>query len=138
DATAQAIWPHRDMGTVVELPQQVTFRAAELLIGRQMQTALDLWPIQDGVIFAAHHEREARQIGDDGSRAILPIQSQQGAARRKMVCLQIAPDGAERPAQFLPVESIASVTETAEPVITMGEAQTTVRVRTTSPRLRPV
>jgi hypothetical protein len=68
----------------------------------------------------------------------LPIQPQQSARRRKMVCLQIAPDGGQRPAQFLPVEPIAFVAETAEPVVTMGEAQTTVRVRTTSPRLRPV
>src|SRR5712691_3974725 len=40
--------------------------------------------------------------------------------RRKLVCRQIAPDGAQCPAQFLPVESIASVAETAEPVVTMS------------------
>lgn len=85
-----------------------------------MQTALHLWPIQHGVIFAAHHEREACQIGDDGPCPILPIQPQQGADRRKLVCLQIAPDGGQRPTQFLPVASIAAVAETAEPVVTMG------------------
>ncbi len=138
DAAAVALWPHRDIGAVVELPHQATFRAAELLVGRQVQTALHRLPIQHGVIFAAHDEREACQIGDDGPCPILPIQPQQGADRRKMVCLQIAPDGGQRPAQFLPVASIAAVAETAEPVVTMGEAQTTVRVRTTSPRLRPV
>src|SRR6266699_3154886 len=120
DAAAHALRPHRDIGAVVELPHQAAFRAAELLVGRQVQTALDLWPTQHGVIFAAHHEREARQIGDDGPRPILPIQPQQGADRRKLVCLQIASDGGQRPAQFLPVESIASVTETAEPVVTMS------------------
>ena len=103
-----------------------------------MQTALDLWPIQHAVIFAAHDEREACQIGDDGPCPVLPIQPYQGADRRKMVRLQIAPDSGQRSAQFLPVASIAAVAETAEPVVTMGEAQTTVRVRTTSPRLRPV
>jgi hypothetical protein len=138
DAAAHAIWPHRDIGAVVELPHQVTFRAAELLIGRQMQTALDLWPIQYIVIFATHHEQEVCQIGDDSPCPILAVQSQQGTRRRKMVCLQIPLDGAQCPAQFLSVESIASVAETAEPLVTMGEAQTTVRVRTTSPRLRPV
>jgi len=55
-----------------------------------------------------------------------------------MLCFQIPPDGAEPAPQFLPVEPMASVAETAEPVGTMGEAQTTVRVRTISPRLRPV
>jgi hypothetical protein len=68
----------------------------------------------------------------------LPIQPHQGADRRKMVGLQITPDSGQRSAQFLPVAAIAAVAETAEPVVTMGEAQTTVRVRTTSPRLRPL
>jgi hypothetical protein len=69
---------------------------------------------------------------------MLSIQPQQGRCRRKLVCLQIAPNGAQPLAQFLPVASIASVAETAEPLATVGEAQTTVRVRTISPRLRPV
>ncbi len=33
-----------------------------------------------------------------------------------MVCLQITRDGSQPPAQFLPVASIASVAETAEPL----------------------
>ena len=138
DTAVHALWPHSYIGTVVEPPHQTTFRAAELLVGRQVQTALNLWPIQHGVTFAAHDEREACQVGYDGPCPILSIQPQQGADRRKMVCLQIAPDGGQRPTQFLPVASIAAVAETAEPVVIMGEAQTTVRVRTTSPRLRPV
>ncbi len=138
DTAVHALWPHSYIGTVVEPPHQTTFRTAELLVGRQVQAALHRLPIQHGVIFAAHDEREACQIGDDGPCSILPIQPQQGADRRKMVCLQIAPDSGQRSAQFLPVASIAAVAETAEPVITMGEAQTTVRVRTTSQRLRPV
>src|SRR6266567_6697331 len=112
DAAAHALWPHRYIGAVVELPHQATFRTTELPFCRQVQTALDLWPIQHGIIFAAHYEREACQIGYDGPCPILPIQPQEGTRRRKMVCLQIAPDGRQRPAQFLPVESIASVAET--------------------------
>src|SRR5439155_16468959 len=103
-----------------ELPDQATYRTAELPFCRQVQATLDLWPIQHAVIFAAHHEREACQIGDDSPRPILPIQSQQDRRRRKMVCLQVVPDGGQRSAQFLPVASIAAVAETAEPVITMG------------------
>ena len=103
-----------------------------------MQTALDRLLIQHAVIFAAHDKREACQIDDDSPCSILSVQPQQGRCRRKMMCLQIAPNGGQPPAQFLPVESIASVSETAEPLVTVGEAQTTVRVRTTSPRLRPV
>src|SRR6266487_183591 len=118
-AATQPLWPHSYIGAVVELAHQATFRTAELLVGRQVQAALHLWPIQHGVIFTAHHEREACQIGDDGPCAILPIQPQQGADRRKMVRLQIALNSGQRSAQFLPVASIAAVAETAEPVVTM-------------------
>jgi hypothetical protein len=37
-----------------------------------------------------------------------------------MVCLQRAPDGSQRPAQFLPVASIAAVAKTAEPLVAMS------------------
>src|SRR5258708_3019615 len=37
-----------------------------------------------------------------------------------MVCLQIAPDDRQPPAQFLPVASIAFVPKTAEPLETVG------------------
>ncbi len=58
-----------------------------------------------------------------------PSNRESRADRRKMVCLQIAPDGSQSPAQFLPVASVAFVAKTAEPLVAMGEAQTTVRVR---------
>ncbi len=47
------VFPHSYIGTVVELPHQATFPTAELLVGRQVQAALDLWPIQHGVITAS-------------------------------------------------------------------------------------
>src|SRR5437764_14569514 len=37
-----------------------------------------------------------------------------------MVCLQIVPDSPQRSAQFLPVEPIAAVAETGEPLVTMS------------------
>src|SRR6266567_3106449 len=40
DTAAHALWPHSDIGTVVELAHQTTFRATELLVGRQVQAAL--------------------------------------------------------------------------------------------------
>jgi hypothetical protein len=39
DPAADALRPHHDIGTVVELAHQIAFRTAELLIGRQVQTA---------------------------------------------------------------------------------------------------
>src|SRR5947209_9076225 len=120
DTATHAFWPHSDIGAVVELPHQATFRTAELPFCRQVQATLHLWPIQHGVIFATHHEREACEVADDGPCSILAIQPQQGARRRKMVRLQIALNSGQCSAQFLPVVAIAAVAETAEPVITMG------------------
>ncbi len=60
--------------------------AAELLIGGQVQATLDLGPIQHGVVFAPCHEREASQVGKDGPGALLPIQPQQSALWRELVC----------------------------------------------------
>ena len=57
---------------------ETTFRAAELLIGRQMQAGLDLSPLKQLVIFAPHHIQESCEICHNRHRTILPIQSQQG------------------------------------------------------------
>ena len=83
DAAAHILWPRRYIGAVAELPHQVTFRTAELLVGRQVQTALDALPIQHGVIFAAHYEQEACQIGYDGPCPILPIQPREPRTKAK-------------------------------------------------------
>ena len=78
DTATHALWSDSDIGTVVELPHQPTFRTAELPVCRQVQATLHLWPIQHAVIFAAHDERETCQVADDGPCSILPIQPQQG------------------------------------------------------------
>ena len=38
--------------------------------------------IEDGVVFAARHKREACQIGEDRPRAILAVEPQQGTLAR--------------------------------------------------------
>ena len=93
--------------------------------------------IEHAVFFAARHKREGGHIGKHGSRAILPIEPQQRAFLRKVVGRQVPTNGREPLAQFLSIAPVAPIPETAEPLVAMGEAQTTVRVRTTSPRLRP-
>jgi len=51
-------WPHRHIRAIVEGAYQLTFRAAELLIGRQVQAALHLCAIEHGVVTAsASHSR---------------------------------------------------------------------------------
>ena len=94
--------------------------------------------IQHCIVFATRHHRKSGQGGDHGSSAVLAIQPQQGARFRKLMRLQVGLDGFDRPAQFLAIASVPFVAKTAEPLMRVGEAQTTVRVRTTSPRLRPV
>jgi hypothetical protein len=53
DTAAVALRPHRDIRTVVELAHQATLRTAELVVGRQVQAALDRLLIQHGVITAS-------------------------------------------------------------------------------------
>jgi hypothetical protein len=90
------------------------------LIWGQVQTRLDERMIQHGVVFATHHEREASQIRQHGSGAILPIEPEQGSLMRKLVHSEVATDGPEGLTQFLPVEPIASVANRAEPLVAVG------------------
>jgi hypothetical protein len=78
--------------------------------------------IQHGVLFAAHHEGEARQICKHGPGAILPIQPQQGALLRELLRSEGATDGPEGLAQFRPVEPVASVAKGVEPLVAVGLA----------------
>ena len=107
---------HRHIRAVVEGAHQLTFRAAEVLIGRQVQAALDLRSIQHAVVFAAHHITEARQIGKDGSGTILPIQPQHDPLLWQVMSLPVELDCSHRPAQFFPKLSVARVGKRAEPL----------------------
>src|SRR5258708_24646852 len=115
-AAALSRWPHRHIRTIVERAHQITFRAYELLIGWQVQAALDLRSLQHCVVFAARHIGEACQIGDDSPRAILPIQPQQDQLLWQAIRLAVEPYRGHCPAQFFPVESVARVGERAEPL----------------------
>lgn len=90
------------------------------LIWGQMQARLDLWMIKDTVLFAARHKREADQVREHRSRAILAIEPEEGLCMRKLVGCQIATDGSERLAQFLPLAPVTAVAKGAEPVETVG------------------
>ena len=115
-----ALRSHRHVGAVVEATCDLAFRTALVPIGGQVQARLDERMIEHGVVFAAHHKRESCQIGDDGSRAILPIQPEQGTFLREMMRLQIAPDGPERLTQFLPIQSVAFVASPSRAIDSCG------------------
>src|SRR5260221_841292 len=112
--------PTGDIRAVVKSTHQGTFRAAEVGIGGQMQPRLHGWVIQHRVVFAPHHEGEPSQICHDGPGAVESIQPQQGTCLRQAVRSEIATDDHERVSQFLAVLPVASVPETAEPLIGMG------------------
>ena len=119
--TACARWPDGHLFAVVQGAHEGTFRTAELLISCQMQADLDLRSVKQLIVFAAHHKREASQVGEDGSGAILPIQTREPHA------LATAGARADRLGSLLPPD--AALPETcrsqrcairAEPLMGMG------------------
>ncbi len=120
DTAAAALGPHRDIGAVVESAHEGAFRATEVGMGGQVEPRLHGRMIQHRVVFASHHEEEAVQICHDSPSAVEAVQSQQGACLRQTVRSQLATDGFQCACQFLPVLPVASVAETAEPLIGVG------------------
>src|SRR6266516_50397 len=121
-ATEHARRSHRHLWTVVEAAHQLAFRTLLKLIWGEAQTRLHERMIEHGVLFAAHHEREACQIRQHGPGAVLPIEPEEGALLRKLVGSEVATDGREGLTKFLPVESVASVAKRAEPLVGVGLA----------------
>ena len=64
--------------TIIEGAGDAAFRMGHLLIGRQVQAGLDFVPVEQVIVLAPRHIREARQIGQDRSGAILSIQAHHG------------------------------------------------------------
>jgi hypothetical protein len=64
---------------VIEAAHHLAFWTLLKLIRWEMQTGLDKRMIKRGVLLAASHEGEACQIGEDGPRAILSVETEQGA-----------------------------------------------------------
>ena len=82
-----------------------------------MQACLDQRMIEDGVFLATRHKGEGGQVNEHSSRPILPVKPEQRARRFELMRREIATDSCQPLAQFLPVASVPSVAETAEPLI---------------------
>src|SRR6266566_1302668 len=117
DAAPHAFGPHRNLRTVVEAAHHLAFWTLVGLIWGEVQARLDERMIEDAVLFAASHKRETSEIGEHGSRAILPVESEQRVLREELVRCEIATDSCQSLAQFLAVASVPSVAETAEPLV---------------------
>ena len=109
-----------DLRAVVKSAHELTFRTAELLVFWQMQAEFDLRPIKQLIVFPTHHEREASQVGDDGSGAILPIQPQQRPFLRELLRLQRGLDSCHCATQFCPLLAVARVAKGPEPLVRVG------------------
>jgi hypothetical protein len=94
-AARHARRPHRHLGAVVEAAHHLTFRTLLKLIRWQVQTWLDEWVIEDGVLFATRHEGEARGVRKYSPGAILSIQPEQSAFLRDLVCSEGATQSRE-------------------------------------------
>ena len=114
--TERSYW---DVRTVVEPALHLAFRVLLELIGREVQTRLNEWVIEHGVVFATGHEREASEIGEHGSSSILAVEPQQRVRKVELIGSEIPTNGGERLLQFLSISPIAPIPETAEPLITM-------------------
>ena len=82
-----------------------------------MQTRLDLRMIEDSVFLATSHKDKACQIREHGSSPILAIEPEQRARRVELIHSEIARDRCQSLTQFLPISPIASVSETAQPLV---------------------
>jgi hypothetical protein len=81
---------------------------------------LDEGVIKHGVLLAAGHKGEASHIGEHRPSAILAVEPKERTSRGKVVCGEIACDRGKSLTQFRAVMPVASVAETAEPLIAMG------------------
>lgn len=138
--TAMAFCGDWQVSTVKEVPTGATVWMGTLLIGGQGEALLDLCQFQQGIIFASHHEAYSRcdQIHDDGTVAIQTVESNKGLTWQKAQRSLISNDHGESPQQLTSVISIARCSTGEEPLMGMGAARSVVRVRTISPRLRPM
>ncbi len=119
-AAREALGADWHVWTIVEAADDPALRTLLELISRQVQTCLNQRVIEHAVLLAAGHKREPSHIGEDGSGAILPVEPQQGARSFELRRREIAPNGQEPLAQFLPVPPVATMAKRAEPLVAMG------------------
>jgi hypothetical protein len=75
EPTPYALRAQGQVRAIVERAHHPTLRMSQVLIGRQLQTSLDLGALHHLIVFPTHHKRQPSQIGEDGSRAILPVEA---------------------------------------------------------------
>ena len=105
------VFPQRQIRAVVQGAHHPAFRVGQRLLGRKLQTSLDLGSLQDLRVFAAHDIRQSCQISEDGSRPILPVQAEQGTRFGVVVRFERPLDGCYCLTQLCSVFSIPGISQ---------------------------
>ncbi len=105
---------HRHLRTIVKAAHHLAFRTLLELIGRQVQACLDEGMVEHAVLFASGHESKTCEIAEHRSRAILAVKPNQGARGIELIRFEIATNGSEPLAQFLPIAPVPTIAETAD------------------------
>jgi hypothetical protein len=78
DPCAWTGWRKPEVREVKECPTGSRFRVDRLLVRWLGQAGLHLWQIEEIIVLAPHDVSESRQIRDNRSIAILPVQTHHG------------------------------------------------------------
>ncbi len=84
--------------TVMERAADPALRMGEVLIGRQVQASPHLVPVEQMIVLAPRHVGQFRQVSQDGSGTLLPIQAHHGVFWWDLVELQVGEDSCHRSA----------------------------------------
>lgn len=115
DANPLACFAQGVFRTIVESAHHSAFRVLELLIRREMHAGLHLSSLQELRVFAARDLRQSSQVGEDGPRAIVALQTEEGMLFGDIVGLHLRLDCRHSAAQFLSVRSVARIANAGEP-----------------------
>lgn len=116
-AAGHSLGSHRDLGVIVQTAHNVAFGTLLHLIRWQVEPGRNLRMIEQVIVFAAGDKREASHIGEHSPIAILPIQPQQCVRSFQLIRCQLPANGRKPLAQFFPIAPVATVAETAEPLV---------------------
>src|SRR5260370_41571531 len=95
------IRPYRDLWAIVETARCLALGTLLVLIEGQVQARLNPRMIEQLIVFATRHKREASHIGEHRSIAILCVEPQQRAFLRKVGGCRIPANGRVRLSAFL-------------------------------------
>ena len=83
-AVGRPLWPHRDLGAIIQAALHLTFGTLLELIRWQVQPCRNLRMIEQVVVFATGDKGEPSHIGEHGSVAILPVEARASCVKLRV------------------------------------------------------